>query len=194
MNPPTEIFRKVEKNNSKLMFLFYPLTLNIICFVETNKIFLSFYLCIFESDTVESDCSMQENYEIFKDLIHTVGLLYQLTVCSRDIKINALKMTSHQSTGHFQSLLSPLPDPQSEINPINQLIKTFWSKGNCPSQVTAMLFPKIPLLQFSLNYTKGCPPVRGDNPRALASGLSYNVRTGAQTKYNYFIHVPPTLV
>ena len=22
-------------------------------------------------------------------------------------------------------------------------------------------------------YTKGCPPVRGDNPRALASGLSY---------------------
>ena len=23
------------------------------------------------------------------------------------------------------------------------------------------------------SYTKGCPPVRGDNPRALASGLSY---------------------
>ena len=23
------------------------------------------------------------------------------------------------------------------------------------------------------NYTMGCPPVRGDNPRALASGLSY---------------------
>ena len=22
-------------------------------------------------------------------------------------------------------------------------------------------------------YTMGCPPVRGDNPRALASGLSY---------------------
>ena len=23
------------------------------------------------------------------------------------------------------------------------------------------------------NYTMGCPPVRGDNPQALASGLSY---------------------
>ena len=25
----------------------------------------------------------------------------------------------------------------------------------------------------SSSYTMGCPPVRGDNPRALASGLSY---------------------
>ena len=24
-----------------------------------------------------------------------------------------------------------------------------------------------------INYTMGCPPVRRDNPRALASGLSY---------------------
>ena len=32
-------------------------TLNIICFVEINKIFLRFCLCIFESDTVKSDCS-----------------------------------------------------------------------------------------------------------------------------------------
>ena len=23
------------------------------------------------------------------------------------------------------------------------------------------------------SYTMGCPPVRGDNPRALASGISY---------------------
>ena len=30
----------------------------------------------FESATVKSDCFMQENYEIFKDLIQTVGLLY----------------------------------------------------------------------------------------------------------------------
>ena len=27
--------------------------------------------------------------------------------------------------------------------------------------------------QPSNSYTMGCPPVRGDNPRALASGLSY---------------------
>ena len=26
---------------------------------------------------------------------------------------------------------------------------------------------------ISNSYTMGCPPVRGDNPRALASGLSY---------------------
>ena len=28
-----------------------------------NNIFLKFCLCIFESDTVKSDCHMQENYE-----------------------------------------------------------------------------------------------------------------------------------
>ena len=27
--------------------------------------------------------------------------------------------------------------------------------------------------RLSHSYTMGCPPVRGDNPRALASGLSY---------------------
>ena len=43
--------------------------------LENNNIFLKYCLCIFESDTVKSDCSMQENYEIFKDLIQTVGLL-----------------------------------------------------------------------------------------------------------------------
>ena len=29
------------------------------------------------------------------------------------------------------------------------------------------------LLTYCNSYTMGCPPVRGDNPRALASGLSY---------------------
>ena len=32
-------------------------------------------MCIFENDTIKSNCPMQENYEIFKDLIQTVGLL-----------------------------------------------------------------------------------------------------------------------
>ena len=27
--------------------------------------------------------------------------------------------------------------------------------------------------ELSNSYTMGCPPIRGDNPRALASGLSY---------------------
>ena len=31
----------------------------------------------------------------------------------------------------------------------------------------------LALREFSNSYTMGCPPVRGDNPRALASGLSY---------------------
>ena len=29
------------------------------------------------------------------------------------------------------------------------------------------------LRKLSNSYTIGCPPVRGDNPRVLASGLSY---------------------
>ena len=73
MNPPTVIFKKVEKKNQFLFFLlFYPPTLNSICFVEKNNIFLMFCLCIFESDTVKGDLSYAE----FKDLIQTVGFLY----------------------------------------------------------------------------------------------------------------------
>ena len=30
-----------------------------------------------------------------------------------------------------------------------------------------------PSYQLRNSYTMACPPVRGDNPRALASGLSY---------------------
>ena len=44
--PPTLIFLKVEKKISKIIFLFYPPTLNIICFVDKNHIFLRFCLCI----------------------------------------------------------------------------------------------------------------------------------------------------
>ena len=70
MNPLNVIFWKVEKMSK--FFCILPATLNIICFVENNNIFLRFCLCIFESDTVKSDCPLQENYEIFKDLIQTV--------------------------------------------------------------------------------------------------------------------------
>ena len=62
-------------------------------------------MCIFESDTVKSDCSMPENYELFKDLIQTVGLLYlSITVCSGVIKKKSSE--NDQSTGHFQSFFS----------------------------------------------------------------------------------------
>ena len=68
--------RKKIKFNFLSFFLFYRPTLNIICFIEKNHIFLRFCLCIFERATVKSDCPIKENYEIFKDLIQTVGLLY----------------------------------------------------------------------------------------------------------------------
>ena len=44
------------------------------------------------------------------------------------------------------------------------------------------------------SYTMGCPPVRGDNPRAISTSFSEWIilRTGGQTWYDYFI--PPTSV
>ena len=40
------------------------------------------------------------------------------------------------------------------------------------------------------SYTMGCPPVRGDNPRALASGLSYvQVDKHGITFYTTYISV-----
>ena len=38
---------------------------------------------------------------------------------------------------------------------------------------------------LSSNYTMACLPVRGDNSRAFANGLSYI--QGGQTWFNYFI-------
>ena len=43
---------------------------------------------------------------------------------------------------------------------------------------------------LSNSYTMGCPPVRGDNPQALAGGLSYVQADNPW--FNYFI--PPTSV
>ena len=50
---------------------------------------------------------------------------------------------------------------------------------NAASQWRFVGGPKLALFNTTLavatshSYTMGCPPVRGDNPRALASGLSY---------------------
>ena len=38
------------------------------------------------------------------------------------------------------------------------------------------------------SYTMGCPPVRGDNPRALPSGLSYVPADNPW--YNYYLYHP----
>ena len=51
-------------------------------------------MCTFESDTVKSDCPMQESYEIFKDIIQTVGSTLLVLLFVLDIKKKALKMTS----------------------------------------------------------------------------------------------------
>ena len=77
-NPPTVIFRKEEKNKKikKSNIIFYILSTDSNFQLLRWKKKLRFCLCIFESDTVKSDSPMQENYEIFKDLIQTVGLLY----------------------------------------------------------------------------------------------------------------------
>ena len=58
--------------------------------LKINNTFFRFCPCIFESDTVKSDCPVQifrKNDEIFEDLIQTVGVyLTSCTVFSGDIK------------------------------------------------------------------------------------------------------------
>ena len=44
------------------------------------------------------------------------------------------------------------------------------------------------ILKISNSYTMGCPPVRGDNPRALASGLSYVQRDKHGITILYHLH------
>ena len=61
-------------------------------------------MCIFKSATVKSDCPMQENDEIFKDLIQTDGLLSSFTACFGTIKKSS---ENDQLAGHFQSFFSP---------------------------------------------------------------------------------------
>ena len=60
-NPPTVIFQKVEKKKNSKNF-FFILSANKILFVllKKNEKILRFCLCIFESDTVKSDCPMQD--------------------------------------------------------------------------------------------------------------------------------------
>ena len=53
---------------------------------------------------------------------------------------------------------------------------TFWLIKHIRPQITGRIVTNIVKYiscKISNSYTMGCPPVRGDNPRALASGLSY---------------------
>ena len=51
------------------------------------------------------------------------------------------------------------------------------NKKTSPGSGLLHLYQVVPCLlsmtNISNSYTMGCPPVRGDNPRALASGLSF---------------------
>ena len=113
--PPSVIFRKVEKKIISKIILFYPPTLNIICFVEKFFKFLRFCLCIFESDTVENNCpSYAGKYEISKDLIQTVSLLYQFYCLFRILK-------KKKALNLFIFFVQPTLNLKK--NPVNQLIK-----------------------------------------------------------------------
>ena len=58
-------------------------------------------MCIFESDTVKSNCPMQENYEIFKGLIQTVGL-FTVNV----LKLRTLKIIIFPAVRNFRNYVS----------------------------------------------------------------------------------------
>ena len=42
--------------------------------------------------------------------------------------------------------------------------------------------------ELSKSYTMACPPVRGDNPQALASGLSYVQADNDGITISYHLH------
>ena len=58
-------FPESRNKKSKIIFLFYLLILNAICFVEKTNIFLRLCLCIFESDNAKSDCPIQISRKYF---------------------------------------------------------------------------------------------------------------------------------
>ena len=55
--------------------------------------------------------------------------------------------------------------------PYQRIITFFISPQSSCSRSAAG--PREEIICISNSYTMGCPPVRGDNPQALASGLSY---------------------
>ena len=54
-----------------------------------------------------------------------------------------------------------------------QLDSLIWITASPRTYKPKIVNESLPQLTLSNSYTMGCPPVRGDNPRALANGLSY---------------------
>ena len=104
-----------ERREKKKYFLLYPPTRNIICWKKKKKI--RFCLCIFESDTVKTDCPAQ----IFRKMMKYLKIYYRLLVnltsfkffqeILKKKKISEKKISSEndQSTGHLQSFFYSLP-------------------------------------------------------------------------------------
>ena len=71
------LFSGKYKKRFLKIFLYFIRCLKILfVFLKENNIFLRFCLCIFEGDTVKSDCPAQIFRKMMKYLIQTVGLPY----------------------------------------------------------------------------------------------------------------------
>ena len=132
---------KKKKKKFQNYFLFYPPTINSICFIGKK---MRFCLCIFESDTVKSDCPVQifrKMMKYYKDLIQTVGVyLTSFTeILKKERKAlntkKALKMTSQLVI--FRTFFSPPPLP-STITMQVLIIESITDAQKCPLPPFAM--------------------------------------------------------
>ena len=123
---------------------------------------MRFCLCIFESDTVKSDCPFQifrKNDEIFKDYLTSFTVFLEILKKKNSEKIkNKIKKSSEndQSTGHFQSFSIYFffvpPTLNLKKNPVNQLIKKILA-------LCLIALDKAWLAEEASNFSFLCLPV-----------------------------------
>ena len=85
--------------------------------------------------------------------------------------------------------MPPLPTLTPKSPKVQDLDRYRWCKiVTCIQWLPTSL--KLVYMRISNSYTMGCPPVRGDNPRAFASGLSYVQvdKHGLTTRILYHLH------
>ena len=132
---------------------------------------MRFCLCIFESDTVKSDCPVQIFKKMMKYLkITLLVLLFFWRYLKKKKKKKALKKKTtkkssenDQSTGHFQKFLLYIffrtPDPRSEKKSRKSTNKKIWpllfcsvSKHNPLSGATRLIIVKLSLFYRKYVY------------------------------------------
>ena len=130
-NPPTVFFWKVEKI-FLFIYLFYPPTLNIVCFVENKNIFevLSVYFWVTLFQVIVLSRLNYLKSSLPRDSpnrpLFTIAVLLIFWRWKKEKK----NSENDQSTGNFQILFSfSSPDPKSEFFPVNQLIIFFLKSG-----------------------------------------------------------------